>query len=113
AATEHVRLLADLQRCSTELLEHQKTQRFRRGETLLSLDPKTDFMEPLLRETAASLQEFVNEKWHLLTPPALPRLPDLTALLESMLADVRVLDEMPELDPLASTVEEMEAAKRF
>ncbi len=113
AATEHVRLLADLQQCSRELLEHQKTQRFRRGETLLSLDPKSDFMEPLLRETAASLLGFVNEKWHLLAPPALPRLPDLAGLLDSLLADIRVLEDAPELDPLASTLEETEASKRF
>jgi len=113
AATEHARLLADLQRCSTDLLEYQKAQRFRRGETLLSLDPKTDFLEPLLRETAGSLQEFVDAKWHLLAAPALPRLADLSALLDSLLADIRVLEDVPELDPLAEAIEEVESAKRF
>jgi hypothetical protein len=113
AATEHVRLLADLQRCSTDLLEHQRAQRFRRGEALLSLDPKVDFMEPLLRETVGSLQEFTNSHWHLLAPPRIPKLPDLAGLLDSMLAEVRTPDDVPELDPLAETIEEVEASKRF
>jgi len=113
AATEHTRLLADLQRCSRTLLDFQSHHRFRRGESPAMPDPVTEFLQPLLRLTNQQLAVAVPRLWPLLLPPTLPVLPDLPALLDRLLADSRAVSDGSELEPIPETVEEVPGPKRF
>ncbi len=113
SADEHVRLLADLQCCSRTLLDWQSHHRFRRGESPALPDPINEFLEPVLRLTSGEFLNFLPMLWPFAVPPALPVLPDLPALLDSLLADTRERPEISELDPIAESYEEMAAPKRF
>jgi hypothetical protein len=113
AATEHTRLLADLQRCSRTLLDFQSHHRFRRGESPAIPDPVTEFLEPLLRLRNTQLAVVMPRLWPLLLPPGLPMLPDLPALLDRLLANTRAPHEDSELEPIPESSEESAGPKRF
>ena len=51
--------------------------------------------------------------WPLLLPPRLPVLPDLPALMDSLLADTRYPNELSELEPMPENCTEIEGPKRF
>jgi hypothetical protein len=113
SSTEQVRLLADLQRCSRTLLDWQSHHRFRRGESPGLPDPMTEFLEPVLRLKCGEFARELPSLWPLMLPPRLPVLPDLPALLDSLLADVRQFDDASELDPIPESCEDVEGPKRF
>lgn len=113
SADEHVRLLADLQRCSRTLLDWQSHHRFRRGESPSLPDPVTGFLEPVLRLICREFLAVLPALWPLAVPPGLPALADLPALMDSLLADTRERVEASELDPIAESFEDMVAPKRF
>jgi hypothetical protein len=113
SADEHVRLLADLQRCSRTLLDWQSHHRFRRGESPALPDPVTGFLEPVLCLTCREFLVILPTLWPLAMPPGLPVLADLPALMDSLLADTRERVDDSELDPLAESYEDMIAPKRF
>jgi hypothetical protein len=113
ASLEHTRLLAELQRCSRTLLDWQSHHRFRRGESPAIPDPLTGFLQPLLRLTHAELAVAIPRLWPLLVPPRLPVLPDLPALMDSLLADTRDPHELSELEPMPENYEDIVAPKRF
>lgn len=113
AATEHTRLLADLQRCSRTLLDFQSHHRFRRGDSPAIPDPVTEFLQPLLRLTNQHLQVSIPRLWPFLLPPNLPVLPDLPALLDRLLADIRTVPDGSELEPIPESCEELPGPKRF
>jgi len=113
AATEHTRLLADLQRCSRTLLDFQSHHRFRRGDSPAIPDPVTEFLEPLLRLRNQQLAVALPRLWPMLLPPGIPVLPDLPALLDRLLADTRVPQEDSELEPIPESSEESAGPKRF
>ena len=113
AALEHVRLLADLQRCSRMLLEWQVHHRFSGGGSPAVPDPMTGFLEPLMKLKWADFDRFRPVLWALAMPPRIPVLPDLPALMDSLLAEVRAVDERSELEPLAESFAEIEPPRRF
>jgi hypothetical protein len=113
ASLEHTRLLAELQRCSRMLLDWQSHHRFRRGESPAVPDPLTGFLQPILRLTNTELADAVLRLWPLLLPPRLPVLPDLPALLDSLLADARQPHDLSELEPIPENCEEVVGPKRF
>lgn len=113
SSTEQVRLLADLQRCSRTLLDWQSHHRFRRGESPALPDPMIEFLEPLLRLKCSEFAAALPSVWPLMMPPCLPVLPDLPALMDSLLADVRQQEDASELDPIPESCEDMEGPKRF
>lgn len=113
AATEHTRLLADLQRCSRTLLDFQSHHRFRRSDSPAIPDPITEFLQPLMRLTNEQLVTALPGLWPLLLPPGLPVLPDLPALMDRLLADTRAVSEDSELEPIPESCEDIPGPKRF
>lgn len=76
-------------------------------------DPMTEFLEPMLSLKCGEFAAALPSLWPLMVPPCLPVLPDLPALLASLLADVRQQEDASELDPIPESCEDMEAPKRF
>lgn len=113
SAEEHVRLLAELQKCSTQLLGWQSRHRFRKGESPTLPDPIIGFLEPLLQLNGGEFLSIFPKLWPTMMPPRLPVLADIPALMDSLLADLRNDAQGSELEPLADTLEEIEPPKRF
>jgi hypothetical protein len=113
ASNEHIRLLADLQRCSRLLLDWQVHHRFRSQGSLALPDPINDYVEPLLKLKWREIDAFLPTFWPVANPARFPVLPDLPALLGCLLAEIRSAEEKSELDPVADNVEELESPKRF
>jgi len=73
----------------------------------------TEFLEPVMRLACGKLAAAMPSLWPLMLPPRLPMLPDLPALLNSLLANVRQSDDASELDPIPESCEDVASPKRF
>lgn len=113
SADEHVRLLAELQQCSTQLLDWQSHHRFRQGESPAIPDPTVDFLEPILKLNGSEFLTLFPRLWPTMVPPRLPVLADIPALMDALLADLRETNDKSELDPIPDSCEEIELPKRF
>ncbi|MBA4136171.1 MAG: hypothetical protein C0518_02505 [Opitutus sp.] len=113
ASHEHTRLLTDLQQCSRTLLDFQSRQRFRLGDSPAMPEPVTEFLHPVLALNLQDLDRGLPRLLPLLLPPRLPMLPDLPVLLDALLADIRVVMDRSELEPLSEVTEDLPVAKRF